>query len=154
MNLPIVKYRWVVIVLAYLCMLGFAFTFQSLPPVLTLVAEDLALTHAESGLLMSLFSLPTILLAILAGLLSDCFGPFKIGLISIGIMILGTSIFAASSDFAYAGLGRVIAGMGAATVSIMAAQLVALWFRGAELGTAMGIFSTATPLVYFKKCKY
>ncbi|MCW4053983.1 MAG: MFS transporter [Candidatus Bathyarchaeota archaeon] len=146
MNVPIVKYRWVILVLAYLCMLGFAFTFQSLPPVLTLVAEDLALTHAESGLLMSLFSLPTIFLAILAGLLSDRFGPFKIGLISIGIMILGTSIFAASSDFAYAGLGRVIAGMGAATVSIMAAQLVALWFRGTELGTAMGIFSTAMPV--------
>jgi len=86
-------------------MLGFAFTFQSLPPVFTLVAEDLALTHAESGLLMSLFSLPTIFIAILVGLLSDRFGPFKIGLISIGIMILGTSIFAANRDFAYAGLG-------------------------------------------------
>jgi len=146
MNVLKNKYRWVILVLAYLCMLGFAFTFQSLPPVLTLVAEDLTLTHAESGLLMSFFSLPTIFLAILAGLFSDRFGPFKIGLISLGIMILGTLIFVASGNFAYAGLGRVIAGMGAATVSIMAAQLVSLWFKGAELGTAMGIFSTAMPV--------
>lgn len=127
-------------------MLGFAFTFQSLPPVLPLITQDLGLTHAEAGLLMSFFSLPTIFLAILAGLLSDRYGPFKIGLLSLGLMILGTIILAVSGTFAYAGLGRIIAGVGAAIVSIMASQIVALWFRGTEAGTAMGIFSTAMPV--------
>jgi MFS family permease len=127
-------------------MLGFAFTFQSLPPVLTLVAEELRLTHAEAGLLMSLFSLPTIFLGILAGVLSDRLGPFKIGVISLILMTLGALMFAVSGTLVYAGLGRVVAGVGAATISIVAAQTLSLWFRGREVGTAMGIYNTAMPV--------
>ena len=146
MSVSVSRYRWVILVLAYLCMLGFAFTFQSLPPVLTFVTEELRLTHAEAGLLMSLFSLPAIFLGILAGMLSDRLGPFKIGVISLILMTLGTLIFAVSGTLVYAGLGRVIAGVGAATISIVAAQVLSLWFRGREAGTAMGIFNTAMPL--------
>ena len=146
MNVSVGKYRWVILILAYLCMLGFAFTFQSLPPVLTLIAEELRLTHAEAGLLMSIFSLPTIFLAILTGLLSDRLGPFKIGLISLILMVVGALIFAISGTLVYAGLGRFIAGLGAATISIVAAQILSLWFRGREAGTAMGIFNTAMPV--------
>ena len=49
------SYRWVIFILAYPCMLGFAFTLQSLQPILTLIVKELKLTHAEAGLLMSLF---------------------------------------------------------------------------------------------------
>jgi MFS family permease len=146
MNMSADKYRWVILFLAYICMLGFAFTFQSLPPILTLVAEELRLTHAEAGLLMGLFSLPAIFLAILTGLLSDRLGPFKIGLLSLFLMVVGVLIFAFSSALVYAGLGRFIAGLGAATISIVAAQILSLWFRGREAGTAMGIFNTAMPV--------
>ena len=127
-------------------MLGFAFTFQSLPPVLPLIAEELRLTHAEAGLLMGLFSLPAIFLSILTGLLADRLGPFKIGLFSLILMVSGALIFAFSGTFVYAGLGRFIAGLGAATISIVAAQILSLWFRGREAGTAMGIFNTAMPV--------
>jgi len=146
MNASVGKYRWVILILAYLCMLGFAFTFQSLPPVLTLITEELRLTHAEAGLLMGLFSFPTIFLAILTGLLSDRLGPFKTGLLSLILMVVGTLIFAVSASLVYAGLGRVVAGVGAATISIVAAQILSLWFRGREAGTAMGIFNTAMPV--------
>jgi len=146
MNVSVGKYRWVIIILAYLCMLGFAFTFQSLPPVLTLITEELRLTHAEAGLLMGLFSFPTIFLAILTGLLSDRLGPFKTGLLSLVLMVVGTLIFAVSTSLVYAGLGRVVAGVGATTISIVAAQILSLWFRGREAGTAMGIFNTAMPV--------
>lgn len=140
------RYRWVILFLAYFCMLGFTFTFQSLPPVLTLITEELRLTHAEAGLLMSLFSLPTIFLGILTGMLSDRLGPFKIGMISLILMTLGGLIFAVSDTLVYAGLGRVIAGVGAATISIVSAQILSLWFGGREAGTAMGIYNTAMPL--------
>lgn len=146
MSVSVSRYRWVILILAYLCMLGFAFTFQSLPPVLTLITEELRLTHAEAGLLMSLFSLPTIFLGILAGMFSDRLGPFKIGVVSLILMTLGALIFAVSGTLVYAGLGRVIAGVGAATISIVAAQILSLWFRGREVGTAMGIYNTAMPV--------
>ena len=140
------KYRWIILFLTYLCMLGFAFTFQSPPPILTLIAQELTLTHAEAGLLMSLFSLPAIFLAIFVGLLSDRLGPFKIGLISLILMVVGTLIFAISDNLIYAGLGRIIAGVGAVTISIIATHILALWFKGSEVGAAMGIFHTAMPV--------
>lgn len=140
------RYRWVILILAYLCMLGFAFSLQSLPPILTLIIKELKLTHAEAGLLMSLFALPAIFLSILAGLLSDRWGPFKTGVISLILVIIGTLIFAASGAFLYAGLGRVITGVGAAPISIVAAQILSQWFRGREIGTAMGIYNTAMPV--------
>ena len=122
--MPISRYRWVILILAYLCMLGFAFTLQSLPPLLTLIMGELNLTHTEAGLLMSFFVLPTIFLAILAGFLSDRWGPFKTGVISLILLIIGTLVFAVGGSFLYAGLGRVIAGIGAVTISIVAAQIL------------------------------
>jgi MFS family permease len=144
--MPASRYRWVILSLSYLCMLVFAFTLQSLPPILRLVIKELKLTHAQAGLLMSLFSLPAIFLAVLAGLVSDHWGPFKTGVISLIFIVIGTVIFALGGDFLYAGLGRVVAGVGAVTVSIVAPQMLSQWFRGREVGTAMGIFNTAMPV--------
>lgn len=127
-------------------MLGFAFSLQSLPPILTLIIDELRLTHVEAGLLMSLFALPAIFLSILVGLVSDRWGPFKTGVSSLILVIIGTLIFAISGTFLYAGLGRVIAGVGAVTISIVAAQILSQWFRGREVGMAMGIYNTAMPV--------
>ena len=140
------RYRWVILILSYLCMLGLAFSIQSLPPILTLIIKELDLTHAKAGLLVSLFALPTIFLAVLFGSLSDRWGSFKMGVICLILIITGTLIFALSSTFLYAALGRVIAGIGAAAVFIVSAQMVSQWFRGRELGTAMGIFNTVMPV--------
>ncbi len=141
-----IRYRWVILILACLCMLVFAFTLQSLPPLFTLIIAELKLTHAEAGLLMSLFALPAIFLAILAGFLSDHWGPFKTGVISLILVIIGMFSFAVSGTFSYAGLGRVIAGIGAVTISIVAVQILSQWFRGHEVGTAMGILNIAVPV--------
>lgn len=127
-------------------MLVFAFTMQCLPPILTLLINELKITHAEAGSLMSLFALPAIFLAILAGMLADRWGPFRTGVTSLIFVIIGTLIFALSGAFLYAGLGRVIAGVGAAAISIVAAQVLSQWFRGREVGTAMGIYNTGMPV--------
>lgn len=140
------RYRWVILIVSYLCMLGFAFSLQSVPPILTLIIKELDLTHTEAGLLMSLFALPTIFLAVLFGSLSDRWGPFKIGVISLVLVSMGTLIFAVSDTFLLAGSGRAIAGIGAGAASIVSAQIVSQWFRKGELGTAMGIFNTAMPV--------
>ena len=144
--MPINRYRWVILFMVYLCMLVFAFSLQSLPPILTLIIEKLKITHAEAGSLMSLFAFPTIFLAVLAGLLSDHWGPFKIGAISLILVIIGTLFFALSRTFLLAGLGRVIAGVGAVTISIVAALILSRWFRGQEIGLAMGVYNTAMPV--------
>jgi predicted MFS family arabinose efflux permease len=127
-------------------MLGFAFTLQSLPPVLTLIIEDLGLTHTQAGLLMSLFALPPVFTSIFTGFFSDRLGPYRVGIISFVFMIFGVVTFAFSNSFFQAGVARVVAGIGASTLAIVSAKLVSQWFGGREIGTAMGIFNTAMPV--------
>jgi len=132
--------------MVYICMLVFAFALQFLPPILPLIITSFQLSHAQAGLLMSLFTLPSILLAILAGLLSDRWGAYKVGLISFFLVIAGTLIFALSRTFFQAWFGRTIAGAGAATLTIVAAIILSQWFKGREVGSAMGIYNTAMPV--------
>lgn len=140
------SYRWVILFMVYICMLVFAFTLQFLPPILPTLIVNFNLSHAQAGLLMSLFTLPAIFLAILAGLLSDRWGTYKVGLISLLIVIAGTLTFALSRTFVLAGIGRTIAGAGAVTLTIVAAKILSQWFHGREVGSAMGIYNTAMPV--------
>jgi MFS family permease len=140
------QYRWVILILAYILMLVFSFSLQSIPPVLTLIIANLGLTHTQSGLLMSLFALPSIFLSVLAGLLSDRLGPFKVGILSLVLVVMGTSMFIMGGTFISAAFGRAITGIGASTIAIVSAQIISQWFGGHELGTAMGIYNTAMPV--------
>jgi hypothetical protein len=50
------SYRWRILVMTYVCMLSFALVFQSVPPLLTLIRQEFNVSHAQAGLLMSLFA--------------------------------------------------------------------------------------------------
>ncbi len=132
--------------MVYICMLVFAFTLQFLPPILPIVMANFQVSHTQAGLLMGLFTLPSIFLAILAGLLSDRWGTYRVGLISFFLVFVGMLTFVLSRSFVLAGLGRTIAGSGAVTLTIVAAKILSQWFHGREVGSAMGIYNTAMPV--------
>jgi predicted MFS family arabinose efflux permease len=132
--------------MVYCCQLAFALVFQSVPPVLRLIVSEFGISYAQSGLLMSLFALPGILLSIPVGLVSDRVGVKKVGLVSLAVMILGTLAFGASGSFPAAAVGRLVSGMGALTLSIVLPPLLSRWFIRGGLGSAMGIFQTGMPL--------
>jgi predicted MFS family arabinose efflux permease len=140
------KRRWAILGVTTLSCLAFAITMQSVPPILSLVMTEFHLTYAQSGLLMSLFALPGIAISIPAGMLTDRYGQKTIGIICFVLMIAGTAIFASGNSLPVLILGRVVAGAGALTMLVLAPQLLAQWFAGREMGTAMGVFNTALPL--------
>lgn len=131
---------------AYASLLAFAFAFQSLPPILRLIMKDLGLNHTEAGLLMGLFALPGILLTIPGGWLTDLYGPKRVGMISAVLTICGTLVVASAPDFTWLAIGRLISGVGAMTLVVIAASLISQTFDGRRLGTAMGIYNTGMPL--------
>lgn len=131
---------------AYTSLLAFAFAFQSLPPILRLIMKDLGLNHTEAGLLMGLFALPGILLTIPGGWLTDLYGPKRVGIISAVLTICGTLVVAGAPDFTWLAIGRLISGIGAMTLVVIAASLISRTFEGRRLGTAMGIYNTGMPI--------
>ena len=138
--------RWVTLSVINIMFLTFAFAFQSVPPVLNMITAEFDLTHAQAGLLMSLFALPGIIISIPAGHLTDRYGQKNIGIASLVLIIIGSTIFASGSSFIILALGRIISGIGAMTISVIAPRLVAQWFTGRQLGIAMGIFNAVMPL--------
>lgn len=138
--------RWIIFGVVYLCVLAFAIIMQSIPPVLSLIMAELKISHAQGGLLMSLFALPGIIVSIPAGMLSDRYGQKAIGVVSFIFMIAGAAILASGSSFPILALGRALSGVGAMTLLVLAPQSLAQWFAGRKLGIAMGVFNTGVPL--------
>jgi predicted MFS family arabinose efflux permease len=138
--------RWVMLFVIYLSMLAFAIVLQSVPPVLSLILEELGLSHAQGGLLMGFFALPGIFVAIPAGILADRYSQKLISVLSLALMIAGTLLFAIGDTLTVLAAGRIVAGVGSMILLVVLPQLLAQWFAGRELGVAMGIFNTAMPL--------
>lgn len=132
--------------MVYAGQISFALVFQSIPPILRLIVSELKITHAQAGLLMSLFALPGIFLAIPSGIASDRFGAKKVGFASLVLMIVGTSLVGLGNSFLLVILGRTVSGIGAISLSIILPQLLSHWFMHRELGLGMGVFNTAMPL--------
>jgi MFS family permease len=127
-------------------MLAFALLFQSIPPILPLIAFDLHLTYAQSGLLMSLFALPGIFASFLGGFLSDRYRMKPLGLACLLIMVGGTLLVGWGRNLWIMWLGRIIGGIGGFTLSTLLPKLLSQWFKDKELGLAMGVFNTGVPL--------
>ena len=138
--------RWVILGVAYLCMVTFVTTLQAVPPVLSLVMAEFKLSHAQGGLLMSLYAVPGLIVSIPAGMLADRYGQRVIGLVSFSLAIAGTAIVATGNSLLVVILGRLVTGIGAMTLMVLGPQLLAEWFRGREMGMAMGIFNTGFPV--------
>ena len=140
------KYRWVILIIAYLSIFAFGLIFHSIPPVLPLIISDLHLTYAQSGLLMSLFALPGVFISLLGGFLSDRYEMKLLGMGCFLLMIGGTLLVGFGMNIYLLWLGRIIAGIGALTLSVLLPKLLSQWFKDRGLGLAMGIFNTGVPL--------
>jgi MFS family permease len=140
------SYRWIILIIVYLSILAFTFIFQSIPPLLPLITSDLHLTYAQSGLVMSLFSLPGIFVSLLGGFVSDRYGMRSLGAGCFLLMIGGTLLVGLGMNLHILWIGRMIAGIGGFTLSVFLPKLLSQWFRHKELGLAMGIYNTGVPL--------
>lgn len=140
------RYRWVILTIVYLSILAFTLIFQSIPPILPFIMSELSLTYAQSGLLVSLFALPGLFISLLGGFLADRYGMRPLGTGCFLLMIGGTLLVGLGADLGILWLGRIIAGIGAFTLSVFLPKLLSQWFKDKELGLAMGFYNTGVPL--------
>jgi MFS family permease len=121
------------------------FQFQSIAALTPFLVAAFDLSWAQVGLLMGLFMLPGVVFALPGGLLGQRFGSLRIVLAGLGLMIVGGMVGSYAGGFGSAAGGRTLAGIGGVLVNIMLARMVADWFRGRELQTALGLMLAAWP---------
>jgi predicted MFS family arabinose efflux permease len=140
------RYRWVILPTVYISQLSFSFVFQSIPPVLPLIASDLQITYAQSGLLTGLFALPGLFISLVGGFLSDRYRMKSLAAVCFAFMVVGTLLVGLGRHLSILLTGRIIVGIGGFILSILLPKILSLWFAKKELGVAMGVFNTGVPL--------
>lgn len=113
------------------------------------VGDDLSiaygLDYASIGLLIGLFMAPGFLLALPAGFMGRYVSDRGLGVTGLLALTIGGVLCGVAPDSWTIGLGRVLAGVGFLLVNIYFTKMVADWFVGREIATAMSILVMSWP---------
>jgi MFS family permease len=138
--------RWLALALVFVTRTSMGFQFQSVAAVAPLMIADLGLTYAQFGWLLGLYLLPGAIVALPGGALGQRFGDRRMVVVGLALMVVGGALTAGADAYGMAVLGRIVSGVGAVVMNILLAKIVADWFAGKELSTAMAIMLTSWPV--------
>lgn len=138
--------RWVMLAVVFLTRTSMGFMFQAVASVAPFLVDEFRLTYGQIGLLMGLFLLPGLVVALPGGVLGQRFGIKRVALIGLVLMAAGGLATAWSTSFVEACAGRVVSGTGGILLNLLLAKMVADWFTGKEISTAMGVMLTSWPI--------
>ena len=137
--------RWWILGLLFACRAGLGLQFQTLGSVADPLVSTLGLRYAQIGTLIGLFTLPGLLLALPAGYLGRHLSDRS--LVSGALLCLagGGALATLAHGFGGLALARLVAGLGFVFGTVYLTKMVADWFSGKELATAMGILVMSWP---------
>jgi len=122
-----------------------AFQFQSVPAVAPLLQTQFGVGIAEIGFLIGLFFTPGIALALPGGGIGQWLGDRRTLLAALVLMLIGSCAMASGGSWGWQIAGRLVAGAGGVLINVQMTKMVADWFAGKEIATAMAIFVSSWP---------
>lgn len=148
--------RWGALAIVAFTMMAAYFVNDVVAPLKTMLESDLGWTSSEFGTYAGAYSFLNVFLLMLlwGGLILDRFGVRFTGKLSTILMVLGTAleyygmtalagdttmVFGMKSGVFVASAGYAIFGVGAEVAGITVTKVIAKWFKGKELATAMGV---------------
>jgi predicted MFS family arabinose efflux permease len=137
--------RWFILSVLFLARISMGYQFQSIGSVSPSLIKEFAIEYAAIGTLIGLQSLPGLFLSLPSGILGNRFGDKRVVLWGLALMTAGTVLVGISHSFPMAATGRLISGIGAILLNVMMSKMVADWFAGKEIITAMAIFVNSWP---------
>ena len=138
--------RWSVLAVLFFIRATMAVQFQSVAAVAPLLSAGFGVGLADIGILVGLYFVPGVLLALPGGAIGQRFGDKKTVLLGLVLMIAGSLIMASSSSWSGQISGRLMAGIGGVIMNVLMTKMVADWFTGKEISTAMAIFVNSWPI--------
>jgi len=137
--------RWAILAVLFVVRLTMAFQFQSVAAVAPLLGTSFGVSLADIGLLIGLYFTPGIALALPGGAIGQRFGDKMTVLAALALMLIGGLMMALSDSWTVQMAGRLIAGAGGVLLNVQMTKMVADWFAGREIATAMAIFVNSWP---------
>ena len=137
--------RWGILAVLFTVRLAMAFQFQSVPTVAPLLQTQFYVSLAEIGILIGLFFTPGVALSLPGGAIGKWLGDRRTVLAALLMMLAGSCAMAFGGSWSWQIVGRLLAGTGGVLLNVQMTKLVADWFTGKEIATAMAIFVNSWP---------
>lgn len=138
--------RWGVLALLFGVRCAMGFQFQTTAAVSPSIMQAFGVGIADVGLLIGLYLSPGILLAAPGGGIGRRFGDKTVVSAGLILMIAGGVVMASAPGWEGQLLGRALAGIGGVLLNVLMSKMVADWFVGREIATAMGVFVNSWPI--------
>jgi len=137
--------RWWILFVLFVARMAMAFQFASVGATGPLYEQAFGLSAARLGFLIGLYFLPGVVVALPGGGLGARFGDKRVLLAGLLLMTLGGGAAAVFDVWSVQVAARVVAGVGAVLLNVVMTKMVADWFAGREIGTAMAVFVNSYP---------
>ena len=137
--------RWGILAVLFLVRLTMAFQFQSVAAVAPLLGSEFGVSLADIGILIGLYFTPGVALALPGGAIGQRFGDKTTVLGALLLMLIGNLAMAYSDSWTGQIAGRLVGGAGGVLLNVQMTKMVADWFAGKEIATAMAIFVNSWP---------
>lgn len=138
--------RWVVLAVIVVARTGVGLQFIAVAALLPELRAALGLNYTEIGLLLGLFMATGVVLSLPSGAMTARVGDRRMlqaGLLALVAGALGSAL---APSFELVLLARLIGGLGAVLVTVTGANVLAAWFAGREITTAMSFMGVTWPI--------
>ncbi len=139
-----IRYRWVMLMLVSLLYGAFGLVSRSLAPLVTPVLNDLNISNSEMGLILGSWPLTYIAVAATGGAVIDRWGIRRSLLVGIIIIGLSETLRYFANGFSTMFLSVALFGLGGPMISIGCPKTIAVWFKGKERATAVGVYTASS----------
>ena len=137
--------RWGILAILFTVRLTMAFQFQTVAAIAPLLQTQFGVGLAEIGFLIGLFFTPGVALALPGGAIGQWLGDKRTVLAALLLMLAGSAAMALGGSWSWQVAGRLMAGTGGVLLNVQMTKMVADWFAGKEIATAMAIFVNSWP---------
>jgi MFS family permease len=138
--------RWTILFLLFAVRLSMAFQFQSVAAIAPIVMNEFGVGLGDVGLLIGLYLAPGLVIALPGGEIGRRFGDKSAVLFGLALMVGGGLMMMFTSTWSWQLGARLLAGVGGVLLNVLMAKMVADWFSGKEIATAMAIFVNSWPV--------
>ena len=137
--------RWRILALLFAARVGLGLQFQTMASVGDALSQNFGLDYAEIGLMIGLFMAPGLFLALPAGFAGRFASDRTLAGLGLAALAVGGLVSALAVAPGLIGLGRLISGAGFLLATLYFTKMVADWFEGREIATAMSILVMSWP---------
>ncbi|MGH6725204.1 MAG: CynX/NimT family MFS transporter [Pseudolabrys sp.] len=138
--------RWFMLALLFLARTAMGLQFQTVGSVGPILVDALSIDYTAVGMLIGLYLLPGVFISLPGGLLGERYGAKRVAVAGLVLMVVGGAIMGTSAWFPAVAAGRLLSGTGAVLMNVLLTKMVADWFAGREIATAMALLVTSWPV--------